>query len=937
MDCVEPWIRVAPATTVRVTSVRGYVSRVQMNHTPNFPPAISRPMPPLSICTSHVLPCILGKLRRLSFFVHFQPIMNRMQTIVGPVVRTIGLGELTLLFGTVLFGTGSFNLVSASEPKLAADSEASAEHLQLFTESVLPILKEHCFECHTSGKQKGGLSLDSRAGLVRGGDSGPAFDESDTEASAILEAVRYEGYEMPPRGKLAPELIEKIELWVAAGAPYSPDMQGSDEAQRPEPPGADVSESDREFWAFQPLADPAVPEVENRDYVSSPIDTFIAQKIEQAGLTLGSRAEPGPLLRRLHYDLTGLPPSRALVDAFVANPSDEHYARIVDRLLASPEYGQRWGRHWLDLVRYAETNSYERDDAKPEVWRYRDYVVDSLNQGKPFNEFASEQLAGDEMPFEPDNLIATGYYRLGLWDDEPADPLQARYDDLDDIVMTTGQVFLGLTVNCARCHDHKIDPIRQADYYRFLGFFAGLNRYGVRGHDSVERQSLRPLVPPQQGRSHIEEVQRYRNEKGGLERTLNEVNNKVRKDFVPVEREEFRHDMNRVAIVKKRVGTLLTEEEFANYSKAFEQLQALERNKPEDLAMALCVTEQGSTAQETFVLTRGNPHAPAAKVQPGFPEILSDPKFEGGLDPIIPPSSNPETSGRRTVLANWISDSRSNPLTPRVMANRIWQYHFGRGIVRTPSDFGFQGTAPTHPELLDWLASRLVEADWHLKPLHRMILTSTTYRLSTQARERELNEDPSNDLFWRFDPRRLSAEEIRDSMLAVTGRLNFQMGGPSMYPIIEAEVLAGQSRPGAGWGNSSEADRSRRSLYIHLKRSLAVPLLASFDMADTDFTCPVRFATTQPTQALGMINSAFVRRQAELMAQDVVRSVGEQPSDFAFELLSRVTQRTPTKAEVSRAIELMEKLTRERGETDARAREHLTLVALNLNEFVYLD
>lgn len=865
--------------------------------------------------------------------------IDRLENRRKPVIskRKISASSCVIGLGLAFATVPSLWPVAADEPTEAESATPSDEHLQLFTESILPIFKEHCFECHSAEEHRGGLSLQSRAGLVSGGDSGPSFDEADPEASLILEAVRYEGYEMPPRGKLPQDLIDKIERWVAVGAPYSPEMQGEEGEQRAAAPGAEITASDRQFWAFQPLTDPAVPEVENKDYVASPIDAFIAHKIEEAGLSVGQPADPAALIRRLHYDLTGLPPSRELVADFVADPTDQHYARIVDQLLASPEYGQRWGRHWLDLVRYAETNSYERDGAKPEVWRFRDYVIDSMNDDKSFADFATEQIAGDELQFEPEHLVATGYYRLGLWDDEPADPELARFDDLDDIVMTTGQVFLGLTVNCARCHDHKIDPISQKDYYRFLGFFAGLNRYGVRGHDSVERNSLRPMLPAEEGRDYLAAVNRYRRERDRLQRTLSDVHEKIRRDFEPVEHEEFRHEMNRVAIAKKRVGTVLTEDEFKKYENAFTRIQELDRNKPDELAMALCVTEQGSNPPETFVLTRGNPHSPAAPVKPGFPEVLSDAEFEGGLDPVIPESPNPETSGRRSVLAAWLTDSQNNPITPRVTANRLWQYHFGRGIVRTPNDFGFQGSAPTHPELLDWLASRLIEADWHFKPLHRLIVTSNTYKLSSAAREPELAQDPTNDHFWRFDPRRLSAEEIRDSMLSVSGRLNYEMDGPSMYPIIEPEVLAGQSRPGAGWHDSSESERSRRSVYIHVKRSLAVPLLASFDMADTDFTCPVRFATTQPTQALGMINSDFVRRQASLMAEDAVRAVGEQPEAFVREVLLRVTQRTPDEDEVRRAVELVEKLIKERGESPEKARHHIALVALNLNEFVYLD
>jgi hypothetical protein len=337
------------------------------------------------------------------------------------------------------------------------------------------------------------------------------------------------------------------------------------------------------------------------------------------------------------------------------------------------------------------------------------------------------------------------------------------------------------------------------------------------------------------------------------------------------------------------------------------------------------------------VLTRGNPHSPAAPVEPGFPEVISDPIYEGGFNPPIGESPNLETSGRRSVLAGWLTNDQANPLTPRVIANRIWQYHFGRGIVRTPSDFGYQGTPPTHPELLDWLAIQLVESDWHLKVLHRTILTSHTYRLATIAREPELSRDPTNDMMWRFDPRRLSAEEIRDSMLSASKHLNFRFDGPSMYPIVEAEVLAGQSRPGDGWHDSSAEERSRRSVYIHVKRSLQVPLLASFDMADTDFTCPVRFATTQPTQALGMINSDFVRNQARLLAAQVVGTTGEDSVDFVTEVIARVTQRSATDDEIKRGFDFIKKLIDERGETASQAREHFALIALNLNEFIYLD
>lgn len=816
---------------------------------------------------------------------------------------------------------------------LFADDDVApdAQQVAFFNESILPIFKEHCYKCHAADKAKGGLKLDSRSALVRGGDSGSGIDMDSPEASVLLEAVRYESYEMPPSGKLPDESIQRIARWVAMGAPYPEDMIGGDDAPVHESPGTRVTDEDRQFWSFQPLQRPAVPQTDDAGWARTAADRFVWSRLAENGLHPNGEVSPRGLLRRVYYDLTGLPPDMETIRRFEADPSELAYQRIVDQLLASPEYGERWGRHWMDLVRYAETNSYERDDAKPEVWRFRDYVIDSLNADKPFDAFTREQIAGDEMPFKPERLVATGYHRLGIWDDEPADRELAFYDDMDDIVGTTSQVFLGLTVHCARCHEHKIDPIPHADYYRMLSFFSGLNRLGLRSGDSVKENSLRPMVPPSEGRQYIEAKNRYESQRKELQKKIREIEKLVRPDLQPVEKQDFAYDMNREPILRKRVGKVIDQAKFDQYVAARARLTELERTKPDFVGMALCVTEIGSEARPTFVLTRGNPHAPADPVQPGFPEIL------GGLTPEIPPSPNPETSGRRRVLADWLV-SDTNPMTARVLANRLWQYHFGRGIVRTPNDFGFQGAPPTHPLLLDYLASELLRNDWHLKPLHRMLVTSSTYRMSSDSRDDAYAIDPTNDYFWRFDSRRLSAEEIRDSMLAATGKLNLSKGGPSIYPIIEAEVLAGQSRPGAGWGKSSDADRARRSVYIHIKRSLGVPLLMNFDAADTDFTCPVRFATIQPTQALGMFNSDYLVQQSSDLA-DLAESKSPTGTDAQriAVALRRVLQREANDQEIAWGVELMQRLQAEHKVDARRGLELFCLVALNLNEFIYLD
>lgn len=848
----------------------------------------------------------------------------------APLVRSfrLGVGVAWLAVSIAVIASvavGSTATAADSQPSDALPAGVAAEHEAFFTQSVLPILQTHCFQCHAEKHEKGGLRLDMRSRLMTGGESGAVVDLESPQDSVLLQAIRYEGYEMPPRGKLADTEIATIEKWVSLGAPYSADRIGDAEEQRPEVPGADVSAEDRQFWSFLPIANVVPPSGSGH-----PVDAFIDASLAQRKLTPVPEAKPRELIRRLSYDLTGLPPSEAMLQEYQADPSELRYLKIVDRMLASPAHGERWARHWLDLVRWAETNSYERDGDKPEAWRYRSYVIDSFNQDRPYDEFAAQQLAGDEMPFSEQAMIATGFYRLGIWDDEPADPKQALYDDLDDLVTVTGQVFLGLTVNCARCHDHKIDPIRQSDYYRLLAFFSGLNRFGVRSAESIEAFSLRPLVPPDEQPRRTTALADFKQAMTQLEERIHEFEKAAQTHLLPVEREEFVHEVNRVRVLNGYVGSHFKQEELDAYEADLAARQELDRNRPPEVARALVVTEQGSEARPTFVLTRGNPNAEAEPVSPGFLEVL------GGGDANVLPTANPATSGRRSALAKWIVDPEAQPMTARVMANRVWQYHFGRGLVRTPSDFGFSGSPPTHPELLDYLAAQLVSHDWHLKPLHRLMVTSDAYKRGSRDSESAYAVDPENDWFWRFDPRRLSAEEVRDSLLAVCGRLDTRAGGQSIYPFLEPEVLAGQSQPGKGWHQSSEADRARRSIYVFTKRSLAVPLLASFDAADTDFTCPVRFATTQPTQALGLINGEFIHQVARWMAEEI-RSHHHSVHELVSEALRRTTQRPASSSEIDRGVALIESLQKEHGQSYEKASEIFCLTALNLNEFIYLD
>jgi mono/diheme cytochrome c family protein len=941
-----------------------------------------------------------------------------------------------------------------------------------FDRDIQPLFAKRCFACHGPDKAKGGLRLnvkESALGTLESGALG--IVPGNPDASELLRRISAtdESERMPPEGKpLAAGEIERIRRWIADGAPW------------------------QEHWSFQPPRPQPVPQVKNRDWVRNPIDAFILDGLEESGLTPNGPADPRTLIRRATYDLTGLPPTPEEVEEFASHfPSgsdlntgdglingdgEQAYLALVDRLLASPRYGERWARHWLDVVRYADTNSFERDGRKPHSWRYRDYVIRSFNDDKPYDQFVREQLAGDELPeVTNDSIIATGYYRLGLWDDEPADRLQAKYDILDDIVATTGQVFLGLTVNCARCHDHKIDPISQRDYYGLLAFFHNITSNGTKGtnvetplFDSeaarlayeeqlrqlkqqrdqvqteltaiettfktayqqaaaaqlqtsdlddlefrfyrdrwhripefdiikpetvgkltvplfdlaprtrntdfgfvftgilkvpqdgeylftldsddgsrlfvdgqrvVEYEATHGLGTPQKGVARLKagrvpiRLDYFQNDKDcGLIVSWSGPGVPSRLLSAPLEKEgQPKANLNNVGeLIKSRGDELLGQEQTQHYHDLKKKLEALKNeNPPADFALS--VTEYNSKAPDTFILLRGNAHVPGEQVGPRFPALL------GGGDVSIPaPSAEAKTCGRRIELANWIA-SADNWLTARVMVNRVWQHHFGRGIVRSPNNFGQRGDPPTHPELLDWLARQFVERGWRMKEIHRLIMLSNTYRMSSAANPAALAKDPTNNGFWRFDMRRLSAEEVRDSILAVSGRLNLAMYGPGVYPEISAEVLAGQSRPGDGWGKSSAEEQSRRSIYIHVKRSLIMPLLADFDFADTDSSCAARFVTTQPTQALGMLNGAFVNAQAVELANRLRRELNEDPPARVRRALQLALARPPDEATVNRGLALMKSLAEKHGQSADAALNFFCMMVLNLNEFVYLD
>jgi hypothetical protein len=600
-------------------------------------------------------------------------------------------------------------------------------------------------------------------------------------------------------------------------------------------------------------------------WVRTPVDAFVLARLEKVGLEPAAAAERRTLLRRIYLDLIGLPPTPAEQQAFLNDPRPDAYARVVDQLLARPAYGERWARHWLDVVRYAESNGYERDGTKPSAWRYRDYVIDALNKDKPYDRFVIEQLAGDELPdTNAETQIATTFLRLGTWDDEPADPLVDRYDQLDDVLGTTATAFLGLTLRCARCHDHKYEPFTQADYFRMLAVFE-------------------PLKRPQRGRTDLD----------------------------------------------RPVGTRA---ELAASPLSFFGFPGGPR--------AYIWYEDGPRAPITHIFRRGDPTKPRGAVGPALPAVLV-------AQQPAPPRSTAQSTGRRLWLAQWLTGP-DNPLVARVIVNRIWQHHFGQGLVASENDFGVMGQAPSHPELLDWLASEFMAGGWRLKHLHRLILLSSTYQMSVAGSPAAARVDQGNLLLQHGRLRRLEAETVRDAVLAVSGRLNNRMAGLSVYPNLPRAVLEGQSRPGLGWGKSDEQQASRRSVYIFVKRSLAVPELDLLDAPDTTSSCERRAVSTTGPQALTFLNGEFIQQQAHGFAERLRREAGSGDAAQVQKAFELALCRPPTPSELRTSLDFLTRQQQQiandggngkiiNGEPRQRALAALCLVLFNTNEFVYAN
>lgn len=733
-------------------------------------------------------------------------------------------------------------------------------------------------------------------------------------------------------------------------------VMADDQADSPDADDAEfqIIDSDRQHWSYQPVRRPPIPNVTDHDWPRNPIDRFVLARLEARGWDKAADVGRSALLRRVTLDVLGLPPTLAEQKRFAQNSSPDAFEQVVDDLLARPGYGERWSRHWLDVVRYAETNGYERDAIKPSVWRFRDYVVRALNNDKPYNRFVLEQIAGDELPAATaETMIATGYNRLGPWDDEPADPQQDRFDQLDDLVRTTSRAFLGLTLGCARCHDHKFDALSAQDYYSMVAIFDPLQR------PSNGRQEID--LPAASAASFAEVANRDRR-LGEFQRQIRQTKAKLRADFLAKGQSRLQAEVlaafrtsaakrsnQQKELVKKHAAAL--EKELAAATPAdtkrlmaeHERQMALLRQRIPDLTRGYFLREPSPTPAKTYLLLRGQATAPGPEVQPAVPAVLvtTQPAF-------LPPSK--QTSRRRLSLARWMVNAE-NPLTARVIVNRVWTYHFGRGIVDTPSDFGVLGSLPSHPELLDWLTHWFVhDANWSLKKLHRLILTSRTYRMSKLSVPKYRKADPENQLMWRFPYRRLEVEAIRDSMLAASGRLNRKMYGPSVYLSVPKEALAGHSDPGKIWKPLDEREASRRTVYAFIKRSLLVPLLEVLDLCDTTRSNAQRNVTIVPTQALTLLNGEFTNRQARHLADRLMREAGNNAAARIEQAYLLTLCRKPTATETATltlfldheaaAIQKEAATAGKNLSSDAASRQaliRLCRVIYNLNEFVYPD
>ncbi len=851
----------------------------------------------------------------------------------------------------------------------AATAAAQPREAVTFSEHIRPIMERSCWNCHGEASQLSDLDLRTREGALRGGTRGPAIVPGHADESRLFRQLSgLEAPAMPMSGDTLSDVeIAAVRTWIDEGAHW--DEGGATSAadalaalENTElPPGA------REYWAFQLPVQAEVPVSGAFDH---PVDRFLDQERRGRGVTAAPIADRLTRLRRAYLDLTGLPPTLEQIDEFLRDTDRGSWERLIDRLLNSPHYGERWGRHWMDVARYADSTGFEQDYVRPNAWRYRDYVIDAFNKDKPYTQFLKEQIAGDELDHTTDETrIATGFLRAGprVQFREKDNP-ERRHDYLDDVLATLGRGVLGMTVHCARCHDHKFDPILQKDYYSMQASIFGyveidyplLDRADAAGYREANAE-IDAQVQPLRG--EIAAIEAPHRERLRLELIRERFPKNVQRAAEKPEAERTPGEQLLAAQVlsinppRQRVTDALSPEEDERRSALVAQVEALETQRPIEPAMAEIVTdgdyrfapngpgdevigcpecrtppeEPGAflhdggsdpyKAPPSHLLIRGDPFSPGSQMSPGFLTVATY-----GDPPTTIPRADGRTSGRRLALAAWIA-SRNNPLTARVIVNRIWHHHFGRGIVRTLDNFGKMGDAPTHPELLDWLAVEFMDRGWSIKEMHRLLMTSQAYQMASSHRhEANTATDPENRLLWRYHPQRLEAEALRDAIMTVSGGIDLSVGGRPIFPHVPDDILAASKGKGH-WDNQPDGpDVWRRSVYVFRRRSLGFPFFDTFDLPDQNQTAAARNVSTVPTQALTLMNNQFVLGQAELFADRLVREVPDDV-DRQVDLAYRIAlTRAPTaeEADVAKALATDQSLL------------DLTHVLLNLNEFLYL-
>lgn len=782
----------------------------------------------------------------------------------------------------------------------AGHAAPSAEALKFFESKIRPILVESCHECHADKKHKGELRVDNLPYLLQGGHTGPAVVPHQPDKSLLIKAVSYTDpdMEMPPDGKLSDDQIAALKQWIMMGAPW-PEAEVA--AFKPARKPGEITKEDKEWWSFQPVKNPPVPKASAS---TTPIDAFIQTELTKNGLKQSAEASPQELIRRITFDLHGLPPSPEEEVQFVKEYSaaksqdalekiptsqthaDQVFAAWVDKLLASPRYGERWAQHWLDLTRYAESEGYRLDSYRPNVWPYRDYVIESLNNDKPYDQFVREQIAGDELaPNDPKTTVATAFLRHTIYEYNQRDTEGQWRGITNEVTDVTADVFMGVSVQCAQCHDHKFDPILQKDYYRLQSFLANITwpedkllatDAEKKAHDEKMKIWLAATTEPRAVIDSIIEPKVASAQKNAMEKFPEEVQvmwRKPREQRTPYEEQIVQLAWRQAEYERYRLKTdKLKEPQATQLKDAQTKLAEFDHLKPKPLLTAFVIGETGPQSRNASYKSRRTGDAEA---KPGFLTIL-DPK-----DAVIPePKPGMTTSGRRTVLADWLTRPE-NPLTTRVIVNRIWQYHFGRGIVATPSDLGRLGEKPTHPELLDWLTTQFVQGGWKMKPLHKMIVMSQAYRQTARraASAKELLTDPENKLLWRFPPRRLDAEQARDAILAASGELDTTMGGEGV-----------------------EAAKPRRSIYTRKIRNTPDEFLQSLDVPLGFSSMPTRDATTTATQSLLMINGDWPLERSRAMAARLVASKPTSDAQIIDQAYDLTFSRDPTPTEKKAAI-----------------------------------